>query len=121
MDIKKTNAARILDRQKLTGNIYAEFTPIKHLVWRTELGFDISGSKATRYEPMVDLGGWKRPQNSMSTQKNTNTFWEDNNCFSIRLPKFSCKDNFVSRDTRSHANSVCWVSVHNNSIVWINF
>ncbi len=67
---------RLLNRQKLTGNIYAELTPIKHLVWRTELGFDISGSKATRYEPMVDLGGWKRPQNSMSTQKNSNTFWQ---------------------------------------------
>ena len=67
---------RLLNRQKLTGNIYAEFTPINHLVWRTELGFDISGSKATRYEPMVDLGGWKRPQNSMSTQKNSSTFWQ---------------------------------------------
>ena len=67
---------RLLNRQKLTGNIYAEFTPIKHLVWRTELGFDISGSKATRYEPMVDLGGWKRPQNSMSTQKNSSMFWQ---------------------------------------------
>ena len=67
---------RLLNRQKLTGNIYAELTPIKHITWRTELGFDISGSKATRYEPMVDLGGWKRPQNSMSTQKNSSTFWQ---------------------------------------------
>ena len=67
---------RLLNRQKLTGNIYAEVTPIKHLTWRTELGFDISGSKATRYEPMVDLGGWKRPQNSMSTQKNSSMFWQ---------------------------------------------
>ena len=67
---------RLLNRKKLAGNIYTELTPIKHIVWRTELGFDVSGSKATRYEPMVDLGGWKRPQNSMSTQKNTNTFWQ---------------------------------------------
>jgi TonB-linked SusC/RagA family outer membrane protein len=67
---------RRLDRQKLTGNIYAEVTPIKHLVWRSELGFDISGSKATRYEPMVDLGGWKRTQNAMRSQKNSNYFWQ---------------------------------------------
>ncbi len=67
---------RRLDRQKLTGNIYAEVTPIKHLVWRSELGFDVSGSKATRYEPMVDLGGWKRTQNAMRSQKNSNYFWQ---------------------------------------------
>ncbi|MBR4756152.1 MAG: TonB-dependent receptor, partial [Bacteroidales bacterium] len=67
---------RLLNRKKLAGNIYTELTPINHIVWRTELGFDVSGSKATRYEPMVDLGGWKRPQNSMSTQKNSNTFWQ---------------------------------------------
>ena len=67
---------RRLDRQKLTGNIFAEVTPIKHLVWRSELGFDVSGSKATRYEPMVDLGGWKRTQNAMRSQKNSNYFWQ---------------------------------------------
>ena len=69
----------ILERQKLTGNVYAELTPIKHFVWRTELGFDISSSDATRYQPMVDLGGWTRNTNSMSQQKNDNTFWQIKN------------------------------------------
>jgi len=48
----------LLDRQKLTGNIFFEVTPIKNLVWHAELGYDISSSKGERYKPMVDLGGY---------------------------------------------------------------
>lgn len=65
-----------LKRQKLTGNIFADLTPINHFVWRTELGFDISTSDAERYKPIVNLGGWQRPTNSMSYQKNGNKFWQ---------------------------------------------
>ncbi len=65
-----------LKRQKLTGNIYAELTPIKHFVWRSEVGFDVSNSDARTYKPMVDLGGWTRNSNSMSWQKNNSTFWQ---------------------------------------------
>ena len=66
----------ILKRQKLTGNIFADVTPIKHLTWRTELGFDISHSKSETYEPMVDLGSWQRGNNEIRWQNNTNTFWQ---------------------------------------------
>ncbi len=66
----------ILKRRKLTGNFYAELTPIKHFTWRTEVGFDVSDSDADRYKPMVDLGGWVRSQNSISYQKNANIFWQ---------------------------------------------
>ncbi len=66
----------ILTRKKLTGNVYAELTPIKHFTWRTEVGFDTSESDADRYKPMVDLGGWVRSQNSISYQKNSNMFWQ---------------------------------------------
>ncbi|MCL1616594.1 TonB-dependent receptor [Bacteroides sp. ET71] len=66
----------LLNRQKLTGNIFAEITPIKNLVWHAELGYDISASKAERYEPMVDLGTWNRDSNSSSIQKNSSTFWQ---------------------------------------------
>ena len=31
----------LLNRQKLTGNIFFEVTPIKNLVWHAELGYDI--------------------------------------------------------------------------------
>ncbi len=66
----------LLKRKKLTGNIYAELTPIKHFTWRTELGFDMSESDANRYKPKVDLGGWVRSQNSISYQKNSSYFWQ---------------------------------------------
>ena len=69
----------LLDRQKLNGNIYAELTPVKHFTWRTELGFDVSGSSATRFRPTVNLGGWTRDTNSMSYQKNSNRFWQIKN------------------------------------------
>lgn len=66
----------LLKRKKLSGNIYAELTPIKHITWRTELGFDMGESDANRYKPMIDLGGWVRSKNSISYQKNSNYFWQ---------------------------------------------
>lgn len=69
----------LLKRKKLSGNIYAELTPIKHITWRTELGFDMGESDANRYKPMIDLGGWVRSQNSISYQKNSNYFWQIKN------------------------------------------
>lgn len=66
----------LLKRKKLSGNIYAELTHIKHITWRTELGFDMGESDANRYKPMIDLGGWVRSQNSISYQKNSNYFWQ---------------------------------------------
>ncbi|MCQ2138782.1 MAG: TonB-dependent receptor [Bacteroidales bacterium] len=68
-----------LKRQKLTGNIYAELTPIKHVTYRTELGFDINNSDAERYRPKIDLGAYKQDTNSMSYQKNANLFWQIKN------------------------------------------
>ncbi len=64
----------LLKRQKLTGNVYAELTPIKHFAYRSEIGFDVSNSEATTYKPMVNLGGWQRGNNSMSSQRNASTY-----------------------------------------------
>lgn len=66
----------LLGRQKLTGNIFLEVNPIKNLTWHAELGYDISSSKADRYKPMIDLGGWKRTKNESSIQKSSSTFWQ---------------------------------------------
>lgn len=66
----------LLNRQKLTGSIFADITPIKHLVWRTELGFDFGWSKAERYKPMLDFGNWTRDTNESSIQNNKNIFWQ---------------------------------------------
>ncbi|MGN0048513.1 MAG: SusC/RagA family TonB-linked outer membrane protein [Bacteroides sp.] len=65
-----------LKRQKLTGNVFADITPMKNLTWHAELGYDISASKGSRFYPTVDLGGWTRDSNSASVQKNSSTFWQ---------------------------------------------
>ena len=66
----------ILMRQKLTGNIFADVTPVKNLVWHTELGFDIGSSKSEVFKPKVTIGQWQQPDNSSSVQKNSNLFWQ---------------------------------------------
>jgi len=66
----------LLNRQKLTGNIFFEVTPIKNLVWHAELGYDISSSRGERYQPMVNLGSWQRSSNSSSIQKFSSKFWQ---------------------------------------------
>ena len=66
----------LLNRQKLTGSIFADITPVKHLVWHTELGFDLGWSKAERYKPMLDFGNWTRDTNESSIQNNRNMFWQ---------------------------------------------
>ena len=53
-----------------------EVTPIKHLVWHAELGYDLSADRGLRFFPTVDLGSWKRSINSASVQKGTGTFWQ---------------------------------------------
>lgn len=66
----------LLKRQKLTGNVFFDVTPIKNLVWHAELGYDISSRKGEGYKPMVDLGGWARTANESNIQKNSSTFWQ---------------------------------------------
>ncbi|MGN0281332.1 MAG: SusC/RagA family TonB-linked outer membrane protein [Prevotella sp.] len=65
----------MLNRKKLNGNIYAEVTPIKNLVWHAEIGYDIGYSKAEIYNNAIDLPNWKEP-NESSIQKNNNTYWQ---------------------------------------------
>ncbi len=69
----------LLDRTKLNGNFYLEITPIKNLVWRSEFGYDLSGSRGEVFKPAVTYGNWSRDMNSISVQKNDNTFWQVKN------------------------------------------
>lgn len=72
----------LLNRQKLSGNIFADITPfvnwnpLKNLVWHAEVGYDINHSKGERYKPMVDLGGWVRKTNESNIQYNKGIFWQ---------------------------------------------
>ena len=69
----------LLKRQKLTGSIYAELTPVKHFVFRSELGFDISSSQADTYKPKISLGTFQQGSNSISQQRNGSTYWSIKN------------------------------------------
>lgn len=96
----------LLNRQKLTGNIYAELTPIKHLSYRSELGFDVSASDANTYKPMVDLGGWKRNSNSISRQKNSSKFWQLKNYLTY-------SNEFGKHSLTAMVGQECWESSWN--------
>ena len=65
-----------LKREKLTGNVYADITPIKHFTWRTEIGFDTSNSEGDTFKPTYVLGGKENKTNSISVQKNASVFWQ---------------------------------------------
>lgn len=67
---------KLLKRQKLNGNIFFDVTPIKGLVWHSELGYDIGYNRAERYKPMVDLGGWTRGINESSINKGNSYYWQ---------------------------------------------
>ena len=64
-----------LKRQNLNGSVFADITPIQHLTWHTELGFDLGWSDAQTYNPIIDLGTWKRSNNQGRNQKNSSKFW----------------------------------------------
>ncbi len=58
----------------LTGNVFAEVTPIKNLVWHTELGYSFTWDRAEIFRPTVSLGNWTRTKNENSIQKSTGSF-----------------------------------------------
>ena len=65
----------LLKREKLTGNVYAELTPLKHFVFRSEVGFDISSSQADTYRPKITIGTFQQTSNSVSQQRNSSYYW----------------------------------------------
>ena len=68
-----------LGRQKLNGNFFLEIQPVKQLVWHSEFGYDINWVKAQTYKPVIDLGSWKRDENSAAMSRSKYTFWQVKN------------------------------------------
>ena len=64
----------VLKRQKLSGNFFAEVTPIKNLVWHAELGYDINYNRSDYYQPILQLPTTAQG-NYSSWHKNNSTFW----------------------------------------------
>lgn len=68
-----------LDREKLNGSIFADITPLKNLVWRTELSYDLGGSRGEVFMPTIDFGASRLDINESSIQRNNNTFYQFKN------------------------------------------
>ena len=65
----------ILRKQNmLTGNVFADISFMKNLVWHTEIGYSFNWDRGEVFEPTLDFGNWKRTKNSMSLQKTTGSF-----------------------------------------------
>ncbi len=101
----------LLKRQKLNGNIFFEVTPIEHLVWHTELGFDFGWNRAETYEPMVDLGTWKRASNESRIQKNSSTFWQLKNYLTYSR-------SFGKHSATAMIGQECWESKYDYTSVY---
>lgn len=80
-----------MKRNKLTGNIFADITPIKNLTWHAELGYDLSWSDANVFVPTMHLGNWVQDTNSASWQKNNSKYWQGKNylTYNGRIDKHS--------------------------------
>ncbi len=100
----------LLNRQKLSGNIFLEIQPIKKLTWHAELGYDISSSKGERYKPMVELGTWSRTSNSSSIQKNSSKFWQLKNYVTY-------SDNIDKHNFSVMLGQECWESKYDYTSV----
>ena len=81
----------LLDRTKLSGNIFADIEPIRNLVWHTELGYDISGSRGETFRPTYIMGSSQRLINTSSIQRNNSLFWQLKNylTYSGKIQKHS--------------------------------
>lgn len=68
-----------LKKNSLVGNVFAEVTFFKGLVWHTELGYNFNWDRASTFKPTYDFGSVTRGSNSASLQKNTGQFLQYKN------------------------------------------
>ena len=61
-------------RNLLNGNIFADVTFMKGLVWHTEVGYNFNWDRASTFEPTVSLGNWTKNQNQARVQKTTGQY-----------------------------------------------
>ena len=100
-----------LNRKKLSGNIFADITPIKDIVWHAELGYDINYSKAEVFDNTIDLPNWKET-NESSWQKNNSTFWQLKN-YVTYSHTFAEKHSVTAM-----VGQECWESKYDYERVW---
>lgn len=63
------------DRYKINGNLFADFTLIKGLVFRTELGYDLNFAKSSSFAPAYTLGNVSELLNKSFKQQDQSFYW----------------------------------------------
>ena len=96
-------------RQKLSGSIFAEVTPIKDLVWHAELGYDINYTRGENYEPIIQLPTTAQGNRSRWA-KNNSTFWMLKNYLTYSR-------SFGKHHATAMLGQECWESKWDN--LWI--
>ncbi len=64
-----------LTRNRLLGNIFAEFNITKNLTFRTELGGDFGNNLSDRFQPTFSYGAINRGVNQLNIRRENNDFW----------------------------------------------
>jgi len=67
------------DRFKINGNLFADFTIIKGLVFRSELGYDLNFSKNKAFVPKYTLGTVNELLNKSFKQQDQSYYWNIKN------------------------------------------
>lgn len=99
----------ILYKQNLlNGNVFAEVTPIKNLVWHTEIGYSFNWDRGEVFNPTVDLGTWTRSKNYCSIQKSTGSFVQFKNYLTY-------SGSFGKHSFTAMLGQECWKSKWDNA------
>ena len=93
----------LLKRQKLSGNVFSDITPLKGLTWHAELGYDVSYSKADTFNPSVSFGSYQRAANEARSQKNNSLFWQLKNYLTY-------SNTFGKHSLTAMVGQECWES-----------
>lgn len=67
------------DRYKINGNLFADFTLTKGLVFRSELGYDLNFAKSSSFAPAYTLGNVSELLNKSFKQQDQSFYWSIKN------------------------------------------
>lgn len=67
------------ERFKINGNLFADFTIIKGLVFRSELGYDLNFAKSSTFVPKYTLGNVSELLNKSFKQQDQSYYWNIKN------------------------------------------
>nr|WP_315201473.1 TonB-dependent receptor [uncultured Flavobacterium sp.] len=82
------------DRYKINGNLYADLTLTKGLVFRSELGYDLNFVKSSSFAPSYTLGNVSELLNKSFKQQDQSFYWSIKNYLTYNKT-FNEKHNFT--------------------------